>query len=996
VVLHDRKVEFHYQEVEAGPGAEAFPAWLERHKQKDRDRYFDLSKDPLIRVALFRVSHQHYFLVLSSHHIIMDGWCWGILVSDFLEAYACRQQRVTTATPSTRYKDYIEWVDQQDKKASEKYYRRFLSDYIPPSKSIFNVTQASGEDKHCHPFALSRETTAKLAALAAGMNTSLNVLIQSLWGIVVAKLNDARDVVFGTVVSGRPPSIRGIERMVGTFINTIPVRIRHAPGAKFSDLIRSTMQQWLESENHQFFPLADVLALSELREHLINHILVFQNFPKQKIQDGEPDAGAAEPSLGGFLHDSFSQNHYHFYVIVRPGDCLNVRLFYHPQAFDPAFVRALEAYTRNVIDQVLENPAVVVDDLYLEHPEQVMQDYRKLNATDWPVHDNPGVVALFTQQSKRNPHQLAIVADGGSFSYGMVNDLAEALAHHLLTQAGVQPEDRVGLFLAQDELVIVAMLAVAKAGCTFVPLDNQSPAGFIAHVAADARLALVLTSSGLADDLAGVVACPLLRIDQMMAGRSRPRNELPVTALPPHHPLYIIYTSGSTGRQKGVVVPQRSLTNYATSIRDRFLAGNACNGMLLSSYAFDLGYTSIWGSLVSGGCLHIPGERVAKDANKLMHYLRTRRVTFMKLTPSHFHLLMEAAHFDRLSSTDVSVVFFGGERIIYGDVKRLRELCPAVAVVNHYGPTETTVGSIAGPVTGENVHLYRHHSLLGRPLGNTRVYILNKGRLQPAGAEGDIYIGGEGVSSGYVNNPELTSEKFVPDPGVAGAVAYNTGDRGRVLFNGIEFLGRRDKEHKIRGYRVNLEYIEKRIAAVEGVQNCVAAVGTDGEGLPVLQGYVQSSTMRDAEDLRGKLAALLPEYMIPSLIVFLPAFPVTTNGKVDMAALQRTLAEGPGKDLIPPRNPTEKTLADIWAKVLDKHHLSVNDNFFSLGGHSLKAVQIISRVSKVMNVSLEVDDVFTLNTVEKLAQHIDRILWVSQPQTQDEDESKTGGVELLI
>lgn len=604
-----------------------------------------------------------------------------------------------------------------------------------------------------------------------------------------------------------------------------------------------------------------------------------------------------------------------------------------------------------------------------------------VNRTDAALPSAAGIHELVAEQAARAPDSSAVVAADRTLSYADLDAAANRLAH-LLQSRGVTPGTPVALCLERTSALVVAILGVLKAGGAYLPLNPEHPKARLAFQLADSGAPVVLTSVALSDVLPDTAA-DLIRLDEVVAELGRQPVSAPEVGTDPGAIAYLIYTSGSTGEPKGVAVRHRSLVNYTTAVVRRFHWGaERLRFALVTTVSTDLGHTCLFPSLVSGGTLHLVPVDAAMDGAAYARYANEHSIDVLKITPSHLGALLAVGGADVLPR---SRVVLGGEPLSWGLADRVRDLA-ACTVTNHYGPTETTVGSLVyEDITQLPASSRPSRTVpIGRPLANTRIYVLNGHHAPvPAGAPGELYIGGAGVAAGYWNAPERTAERFVPDPfaGSPGSVMYRTGDLARFLPDGnVEFLGRTDDQVKIRGFRVEPGEVEHVLSTSPRVAQAAVVPVVDPDGDTRLVAYVVGNGDRidvaGAEELRRWLGERLPAYMVPSAVVSMDSLPLTANGKLDRWALpspeEARTAGAAG--FVPPATDTERQLVAVWSEVLHAEQVGVTDDFFGLGGHSLLATQVIARVRSAFGVQLPLPSLFLAPTVRGLAELVDERL----------------------
>ncbi|GLZ29182.1 hypothetical protein Lesp02_13720 [Lentzea sp. NBRC 105346] len=880
----------------------------ERVVRETRTQRLDLSEPPLLRGTLVRLAPDRHRFLLSAHHILLDGWSMPVLLTELFTLYG-RKNSLPAVTP---YRDYLVWLAGQDHELARAAWTRSLAGLEEPTRitrTAPGLVPVAGQRVIVEA---SEELTDALTALARKLGVTLNTVLQCAWGLLLASLTGRDDVVFGATVSGRPAQLAGAETMLGLFINTLPVRMRIRPGDSVAALLRRVQEEQSELLPHHHFPLARLHRITGLTE-LFDTTMVFENYPL--------DSEALEEAITG-IHvtdaHGFDSNHYPLNLTVMPDKRLGLKLGYQPTLLDHETVTAHAHRLLAVLAAFVADPERSARGVELFAPGE--RD-RLLAASRGPVRAVPDstLPALFEAQVERTPDAIALIVGDTQLSYQDLNRRANRLAHHLIGR-GVGPDQLVALRLPRSADLVVACLAVLKAGAAYLPIEADHPADRIAFTLADAQPVLVLDS---------------------VAGAGGPDTN-PAVEFSSHTAAYVIYTSGSTGRPKGVVVSHHNVVNYLAWCLEAY-PGVRDSALVHSPVSFDLTVTGLYAPLISGGTVHL-GE-LAEGA-----------YSFIKATPSHLPLLTALP--ERCSPTGQLVL--GGEPLPGDQLDAWRRLHPAVAVVNEYGPTETTVGCSEFRIE-PGAEIPRSVLPLGLPIWNTDMFVLGD-RLtpRPAGVTGELYIAGHQLARGYLNRPGLTAERFVANPfGGPGERMYRTGDLARWTVSGeLEFAGRVDHQVKIRGYRVELGEIEATLAAHPAVAQAVVIVRDDR-----LIAYVVLGEALDPLLLKDFVTDRLPEYMVPSAFVELDELPLTRNAKLDKDALPAPGVTVSGRA---PRSPREQILAQLFAEALGLDEVGIDDDFFALGGHSLIATKLVSRIRTVMQAELPIRAVFEHPTVSRL------------------------------
>ncbi|MEJ1929594.1 amino acid adenylation domain-containing protein, partial [Nostoc sp. NIES-2111] len=938
---------------------------LEAFLSADRQQGFDLTKSPLMRLFLIQLTDDTYQFIWSKSHLILDGWSRALILKEVLDIYdALHRGEDIYLAPNRTYGDYIEWLQQQDLSQAEAFWRRTLGD-VEASTSL-------GVDRN-HVFAgeeiyteqqvkLSAATTTALQTLAQQNRLTLNTVIQGAYALLLSRYSNQNDVIFGVTSAGRPASVVGAESMVGLFINTLPARVQVNPEELLLPWLQKLQVQRAEVNNYEYSPLMQVQAWSNVPRNLplFESIVVFENYPM--------DASLKE--WGGNLKvnniQSLEKTNYPLTVMAVPGTELELKLLYDRRRFDAATITRMLGHFSTLLESIATNPSQQLKDLpwlTVDEKHQFLIDWNNTQA-EYPAQC---IHQLFEAQVDKTPDAVAIEFADQQLTYRELNQRANQLAHYL-QELGVKPEVLVGVCVERSLEMLIGLLAILKAGGAYLPLDPAHPLERLTYILGDAQVSILLTQQKLPVTLP-TTSAKTICLDTDTASIIQYDKHNLVNEVTPNNLAYLIYTSGSTGKPKGVQVPHRGVVNFLNSML--VSVGMTQQDILLpvTTITFDIAVLELFLPLIVGARIVVVSREVASDGVQLATSIAQYKTTFMQATPATWRMLLAA----RWQGNKQLKILCGGETLPVELAKELQQRC--ACLWNVYGPTETTIWSTIYQVNqiGERFT----NIPIGRPIANTQIYILDQG-LQPVpvGVIGELYIGGDGVTRGYLNRPELTAERFISNPfsDVPAARLYKTGDLARYCADGnIEFLGRSDYQVKIRGFRIELGEIEAIVSQHPEV-NAAAVIAWENElGVQRLVGYIVPR--QESSDLVAQLQQFLkrklPEYMVPATFVMLEALPLTPNNKVDRKALP-----APNKiqleaelDFVPPETVAEQQLADIWTQVLGLEKVGVNQNFFELGGDSIRSIQVQSQ-AREQGINFSLPQLFQYQTIREIVKNV--------------------------
>ncbi|MCB5177989.1 non-ribosomal peptide synthetase [Streptomyces antimicrobicus] len=909
--------------------------------RRDRETPMDLARPPLLRAVLLRLAERRSRLLLSYHHILMDGWSMQVALADLADLYArAAAGDATPPEPAPRPSalGYLRYVAAQDPAPALEAWRTLLAGIDGPTL-LTSADTRTPEQVRGRPrtvvLHLPPERTAAVRARAQQRALSLNTLILAAWGLTLAQLTGRTDVVFGTVVADRPPHLDGVESMVGLMNNAVPVRVDASTGSR-AELLAAVQEQRTTMMPHQHLGLAEITRATGLRE-LFDTVAVLETYT---------DAFATAWGAGVRVTASHVDNgtHYPLCLLVSPTEQqITVRVQYRPE-------RLGEDGARQIGTMLLAALDALTGDLTAPAARPVVPASADAPATTTtPLPPPTPVLERFAAHVRATPRRAAVKDTTGTLSYRDLDTAADRLAD-LLAARGVGPEDVVALCLRRGRDAVTAMLAVLKAGAAYLWLDPRHPAPRVAALAAEGRPALLLHHPGFDEALAQVdAALPRMLLDpDRPAAAAPPRTR---SARHPHHPAYVVHTSGTQGTPKAVVMTGLALDRLVDWHADRFPPEPDAVTAQFTSMAFDVATQEVLTALCTGRTLAVPDADTRADAAAWCAWLDEHEVTELFAPTPVLAALCEFADGERETLPALRHLVQAGEALVVGP--HLRRLCAkgAKRLHNHYGPAETHVVT-AATLTGEPDD-WPARPGIGHPVPGSTVRLLDAGlRPVPDGLTGELYLAGDQLARGYLGRPGLTAERFVADPfGPPGTRMYRTGDLARRLPDGaLEFTGRNDDQVKIRGHRIEPDEVRVALAALPGVLQAAVTVHPDGRGGKQLTGYAVGRTTGDATTgvrldgptLRDQLAHVLPDFMLPAQIVVLEEMPLTVNGKVDRRALPAP-RQAPHR-VRPPRTDAERTVTRAVAEVLGLEQVGIDDNFFHLGGHSLLAARLLQRL----------------------------------------------------
>jgi amino acid adenylation domain-containing protein len=963
---------------------------LEQFLQHDSSRGFDLAKPPLLRVAVLQTQDNAYWIVVSNHHIILDGWSMSVVRNEVSQIYQNRVHgQSVELEPAHHFAEYVEWLGRQSSTEAESFWRHELYGFALPNDlpidedagKLSNPDENFGEQE----LSLSTSLTRTIQACARRHHLTMSTFVQGAWAVLLSRYCGADDVVFGITVSGRPYEMPGIESMVGLLINTLPVRIELDPQESCLSCLKKVQGRVAGLLEHEHTSLKQIQQWSDAHRKfpLFETLLVFENFAGS---GSALDLDGPINVLGAHL----ARTNYPLTLVVDPGNQLRFQLVYHRSRFAEDAIERMLGHLGTILEAMAAEVEQPIASLPLLTEAESYTLLREWNTTNKEAVDDEPVNRLFERQAALAPQGVAVFHEGEQLTYSELNARANQLAHHL-KQLGVGPETLVGVCIERSIDMVVAVLATLKAGGAYVPLDPAYPKNRLAFMVNDSGIQVLLTAGGLLETLPDYNGT-IVRLDDDAEAINACRLENLSQAPQPRDLAYVIYTSGSTGDPKGTMIEHHSLTHFASAAVDAYALSSADRVLQFASLSFDTSAEEIFPALTAGATVVLRTDAMLSSAEDFLRLCGEFGVTVLDLPTAYWHELAdELATLSLPLPESLRLVILGGEKALPERVVSWRKhVGDRVRLLNTYGPTETTIVATMFDLSARQEDREVTEVPIGRPIRNVTVYVLDRMRRPvPVGIPGELYIGGAGVARGYLHRRELTIEKFVLNPfdSESAARLYKTGDLVRYRPDGnLEFLGRIDNQVKIRGFRVELEEIEQAIRAHENVSEAVVIAREDAAGDKRLVAYVIPA--RNAEptisELRELLAEKLPAHMLPAAFVFIETLPLMPNGKIDRNALPRLGHTRPALDesFEAPRSHLEESIAKVWGPLLKVDRVGIHDNFFELGGHSLLGAKLISTLRRNLNIELNLIDVFQSPTIARLA------ALIYQRQTEEEAEEE--------
>ncbi|MBN1165176.1 MAG: AMP-binding protein [Candidatus Krumholzibacteriota bacterium] len=992
--------------------------------QADRSRGFDLKRAPIHRLAILDLAEDYYRVVWTSHHILLDASSIVIVLIELFKIYeAALMGQDPELEKPVQFEQYVRWYYNSDFSSTPSFWKKTLQGFTKPVpvgvKTGREEADAAGQMVLFKQAFFPDELKDRISEVSKEQGVTPYTMIKLAFAILLSRYSGEDDIVFGAVLGNRRNTVPGSERIVGLFINNLPVRVKVDPDKSVAQCLREIRELQVSSREHIHAPLFEIQKWSDL----FRGSTLFESFINFFYQPWDAALEAADGKWKSRDIIAIMKTNYPLGFIVGMLPHFSVRFNYSPQRFDDSAVSSMLAHIQKILENMVQDPEQPIGTLDILTGEEKETLLRGWNRTEKEYRSDACAHALFEEQALAHPDSTAAIFRQERVTYGELNARAEALARVLRSQ-GIKKETFTGICLDRSPELLVAILAVFKAGGAYVPLDPAYPASRFSFIFEDTGMGVLLTQDSYreilppfegkiifldAEDYFSASAAEGIISGESSPGDSAyrippsgpagkteddkssplehdyripapgPEGRAGENESSPHDTAYLIYTSGSTGKPKGVMVEHASLVNFLFWVRDDLFGEDIDLMPALTTPAFDASLKQLLGPLICGEEVWLIPQDLVQNPGQLLSAIGRRERIALNCVPSLWEVMLDLIESGQAAAPVESLraLYLGGDVLSQELADRTFKIFPRLKLKNTYGPTECTSLCIVGDVLpGKPI-------TIGRPIANARIYLLDKHlRPVPPGIPGEIYIGGEGVSRGYLNRPRLTAEKFIDDPftGEEGRKLYRSGDLGRYRYDGnIEFLRRIDLQVKFRGFRIEPGEIEAALREHPSVRECLAMLREDRPGAKQLVAYIVAAdrSQQVEENWREFLRTRIPEYMIPTAFVYLDALPLSPSGKVDRNALpqpQQRRAEREG-GYRAPRNEAEKRLARIWEKLLGISPVGIDDDFFELGGHSLLAVRLFAQIQKTFGKNLPLAIIFEAPTIALLAGQVSDQDW---------------------
>ncbi|WP_298516674.1 non-ribosomal peptide synthetase [uncultured Kordia sp.] len=944
-------------------------AFVKTYVDDENDKIFNLAEGPLLHYTLFDMPADKSIFYLKLHHIIADGWSIQVLLKELFDHYeALKNNKTISLSPlSLQYKDYAEWEKTVTSEAAlsthEKFWKETLSGVLP----VIDLPRTKVRPKiktyngAIFETSLSVTTSKELHVFSRAHEGSVFMTLLTIWKVLLYKYTGTQDIIVGSPVATR--KTKALEDQIGPYINTIALRNTITPEKNFEELYTSVKDNTLAAFTYEEYPL-DVLVkkMNIKRDHSRSPIFDIL-FTSQNVQSSI--VSNAIPSEDEIIYrDNVSSKFDLNLSFYESEDAIVLGLNFNPDIYEANTIHQLLSHYKTLIPKLLHNQQVSIAALSILSDTEQQNYINASQSKEVSIDQNDTIVGSFQNIVRKYPENIAIQTPNRKVTYRELDTVSNQFAHYLKQHYKITSRQGIVVKLERDEWFFVTIMSILKTGSYFIPVDVDFP---------EKRIDYILKNSGSS------LCIDAAFITTFTEQQDTYSKDFETTEIDANTTCYSIYTSGTTGNPKGVLIPHKAVVNYA----NWFISSNNItendSSIVLSSLAFDLIYTSVFPCILSGATLFVPPTGQTKNIIEITNFIAEHGITYLKITPSYLNVFLDISENILTRDAKLRLIVSGGESPIRSDVEKI--VHSGIHMLNHYGPTEATIGTCTHLVTPENLAAFVENPVIGKPIFGNYIYVLDASlQLVPNGVMGELYIGGNGLAKGYLDAEE-TNLKFIADPYRADNRIYKTGDYGKILLDGtIQFLGRKDKQLKINGYRIETQEIKSLLLAHDAITNAhIAVVEKDGQQL--LIAFVVG-TIADTNKIKEYLGQYLPAYMLPRQAYVFNEFPMNENGKIIEETLLESIdiTQENTTNYVPPSSEIEKMLATIWQDVLGAKPIGIKDVFFELGGDSIKAIQILSRVGE-QGFTFDLTDILKYPTIEQLGSFV-RVKKRKIPQNQ--------------
>ncbi|MCK4258351.1 MAG: amino acid adenylation domain-containing protein [Halanaerobiales bacterium] len=937
---------------------------LQEIKIADKKKRFDLQEVPF-RISLCKIEDELFEIIISNHHILYDGWSNGIILKDFYDTYiAFANNKDFSLLSRTKFKEFIKFVQGRDKTSEESYWKAMFRDF--KTHTILPITSRDNTgDKIIERYRLkfSESLNQEIQTFVSEQKITLATLFYTVWALVLHQYTSNQEVVFGTTVSGRNVKLKDVEKIVGLFINTLPLRVSFHTNNQISELLQQINELIQERVEYETSSLVDIKRYSGITgsSELFDSVMVIENYPLDKALKGNNNILVIQS------YHLDERTNYDLTLVVETFDELILDVVFNKDKYKPEAIEGIARHFEGILQFILRYPDQQIDTIEMltaKEKKQLLDEFNDTHA-EYPVDQT--VHTIFEAITEKYPNHVAVDFSEEQLTYLELNTRANQVAR-TLRDKGVQSEFIIGIMVENSLEMFVGIMAILKAGGAYLPIDPELPEERIRFMLEDSETDILLTTRKIQVDYTDL-ELEVIKLDDPASYHLNGSNLLNINTA--NDLVYIIYTSGTTGNPKGVMLEHKNVVRLLINEKAPMKFDETDVWVMFHSFSFDFSVWEMFGALLYGGKLIVIPKMVAREPEKFLNLLETEQVTILNQTPSAFYNLIDEDSRHPVRKLSIKYVIFGGEALRFTHLRPWKERYQETKLINMYGITETTVHVTFKDITDSDLAM--NITNIGKPLPTVTTYIMDsKQRLLLIGVPGEIYVGGDGVARGYLNRPELTAERFIDNPYKPGEKLYKSGDLARLLENGeMEYLGRTDNQVKIKGFRIELGEIENLLQTHENIQQAVVLVNEDSNGEKYLCAYIVSDKNLTVSELREYLTIRLPQYMVPSNFVQIDEIPLTSNGKANRKALLKIQGNlDLGIEYVAPTNEVEEKLVQIWETILNSKNIGINHNYFDVGGDSIKAIRVISMINNQLDTDIKIADLYQNQTIAELAKVI--------------------------